>query len=117
MAIRAAKKVRSDDVLALLTELFTLKGVPDHIRSDTGQCRPSAIVGRVGAARVAHSPRGRQTRKGGRPCVDDSVCHDTGLATLGVRPTIRTIQPAVSHGAGSLSTVDLLSNANRPRGD
>ena len=36
MAIRAARKIRSDDLLQLLTELFTLKGVPDHIRSDNG---------------------------------------------------------------------------------
>ena len=36
MAIKAARKIRSDDVLQLLTELFTLKGVPDHIRSDNG---------------------------------------------------------------------------------
>jgi len=36
MAIRAARKIRSDDVLQLLTELFTLKGVPEHIRSDNG---------------------------------------------------------------------------------
>ncbi len=36
LAIRAARKIRSDDVLELLTELFILKGVPDHIRSDNG---------------------------------------------------------------------------------
>ena len=36
LAIRAARKMRSDDVLELLTELFTLNGVPDHIRSDNG---------------------------------------------------------------------------------
>jgi len=36
LAIRAARKIRSDDVLQLLTELFTLRGVPDHIRSDNG---------------------------------------------------------------------------------
>ena len=36
LAIRAARRIRSDDVLELLTELFTLKGVPEHIRSDNG---------------------------------------------------------------------------------
>jgi putative transposase len=36
LAIRAARKMRSDEVLELLTELFTLNGVPDHIRSDNG---------------------------------------------------------------------------------
>jgi len=36
LAIRAARKMRSDHVLELFTELFTLKGVPEHIRSDNG---------------------------------------------------------------------------------
>lgn len=36
LAIRAARKMRSDHVLQLFTELFTLKGVPEHIRSDNG---------------------------------------------------------------------------------
>jgi len=36
LAIRAARKMRSDHVLELLAELFTMKGVPEHIRSDNG---------------------------------------------------------------------------------
>ena len=36
LAVRAGRKMRSDHVLELLTELFTLKGVPEHIRSDNG---------------------------------------------------------------------------------
>lgn len=34
LAIRAARKLQSDHVLELLTGLFTMKGVPEHIRSD-----------------------------------------------------------------------------------
>ena len=36
LAIEVARRLRSDDVLYILTELFTQHGVPDHIRSDNG---------------------------------------------------------------------------------
>jgi len=36
LAILVARRLRSDDVLALLTELFVVHGPPDHIRSDNG---------------------------------------------------------------------------------
>jgi transposase InsO family protein len=36
MAIRTARRIRSDDVIHTLTELFVLNGVPEHIRSDNG---------------------------------------------------------------------------------
>jgi len=36
LAILVARRLRSDDVLHLLTDLFAQRGVPDHIRSDNG---------------------------------------------------------------------------------
>lgn len=36
LAIPVARQLKSDDVLACLTELFTIHGPPDHIRSDNG---------------------------------------------------------------------------------
>ena len=36
MAIRAARRIRSDDVMHALTGLFASNGVPGHIRSDNG---------------------------------------------------------------------------------
>jgi len=36
LAIRAARHLRSDNILEILTELFTIRGVPEHIRSDNG---------------------------------------------------------------------------------
>jgi putative transposase len=36
LAIEVARRLRSDDVLHLLAELFTERGPPDHIRSDNG---------------------------------------------------------------------------------
>ena len=36
LAIQVGRRLRSDDVLHCLTELFTERGPPDHIRSDNG---------------------------------------------------------------------------------
>ncbi|HSR50161.1 MAG TPA: IS3 family transposase, partial [Acidobacteriota bacterium] len=36
LAIEVARRLRSDDVLAVLAELFVRHGAPDHIRSDNG---------------------------------------------------------------------------------
>ena len=36
LAIKVARRLRSDDVLECLAELFVRHGVPDHIRSDNG---------------------------------------------------------------------------------
>jgi putative transposase len=36
LAIRTARRIKSDDVIHALTELFVLNGAPEHIRSDNG---------------------------------------------------------------------------------
>ena len=36
LAIHVERRLRSDDVLAVLTDLFTRHGPPSHIRSDNG---------------------------------------------------------------------------------
>ena len=36
LAIEVARRLRSDDVLAVLAELFVRRGAPEHIRSDNG---------------------------------------------------------------------------------
>ena len=36
LAIRVARKLKSDDVIHTMTELFILHGAPEHIRSDNG---------------------------------------------------------------------------------
>mgnify|MGYP001364538489 CR=1 FL=1 len=60
LAIRTARHIRSDDVLGLLTELFTLRGVPGHIRSDNGPEFTALAVrqwlGRVGARTLFIEP-------------------------------------------------------------
>ncbi len=44
LAIRPARRFRSDDVIHTLTELFVLNGVPEHIRSDNGAEFTARIV-------------------------------------------------------------------------
>ena len=36
IAIKVARRIRSDDVIHALTELFVINGAPEHIRSDNG---------------------------------------------------------------------------------
>ncbi len=36
LAIKVARRIRSDDVIHALTELFGINGAPEHIRSDNG---------------------------------------------------------------------------------
>ena len=59
-ALRAARRFRSDDVLQCLTELFTWRGVPEHIRSDNGgeftAQRVRCWMGRVGSKTLYIEP-------------------------------------------------------------
>lgn len=43
LAIHVQRKLKSDDVLAVLTELFQRHGPPDHIRSDNVLGREAAV--------------------------------------------------------------------------
>lgn len=36
LSLRTGYRLQADDVMAVLTELFTTRGIPDHIRSDNG---------------------------------------------------------------------------------
>lgn len=60
LAIPVARKLKSDDVLQALTDLFVERGVPDHIRSDNGSEFTAQIVrdwlGRVGAKTLFIEP-------------------------------------------------------------
>ena len=48
LAIVVARKLKSDDVLHCLTDLFVAHGPPEHIRSDNG---PEFVAKKVGMAR------------------------------------------------------------------
>ena len=44
LAIRVDRRLRSTDVIDVLSDLFILRGVPDHIRSDNVLCRERFAV-------------------------------------------------------------------------
>jgi transposase InsO family protein len=60
LAIDVARKLKSDDVLERLSELFILRGVPEHIRSDNGpEFTAKAVrewLGRVGVTTLYIEP-------------------------------------------------------------
>ena len=60
LAIRAARGIRSADVIEALAELMVTRGVPDHIRSDNGpEFTAQAVrewLGRVGARTLYIEP-------------------------------------------------------------
>ena len=60
LAIHVQRKLKSDDVLAVLTELFQRHGPPDHIRSDNGAEFTSHAVrdwlGRIGVKTLYIEP-------------------------------------------------------------
>ena len=60
LAIHVARRIRSDDVLHLLTDLFADRGPPDHIRSDNGSEFTAKVVrewlGRIGVKTLYIEP-------------------------------------------------------------
>ena len=60
LAIPVARSLKSDDVLACLTELFVAHGPPDHIRSDNGSEFTANVVrdwlGRIGVKTLFITP-------------------------------------------------------------
>jgi putative transposase len=60
MAIKVARRIRSDDVIHALTELFVVNRAPEHIRSDNGPEFIAKVVqgwlGRVGVKTLFIQP-------------------------------------------------------------
>ena len=60
LAIRAARSIRSADLIEVLAELMVFRGVPDHIRSDNGpELKARAVrewLGRLGARTLYIEP-------------------------------------------------------------
>ena len=60
LAILVARRLRSDDVLHLLADLFADRGPPDHIRSDNGPEFTAKVVrawlGRIGVKTLFIEP-------------------------------------------------------------
>ena len=67
LAIRVARRLRSIDVIDLLSDLFILRGVPGHIRSDNGpEFIARAVQDWIGAvgARTSYIERGSPWENG-----------------------------------------------------
>jgi putative transposase len=60
MAIRVSRRLNSSDVIDVLSDLFILRGVPAHIRSDNG---PEFIAKAVQAWIAAVGPRRHMSRQ------------------------------------------------------
>jgi transposase InsO family protein len=60
LAIRVARRLKSIDVIDVLSDLFILRGIPGHIRSDNGpECVATAVqewIGAVGAKTAYITP-------------------------------------------------------------
>lgn len=68
LAIRIDRRLRSTDVIDVLSDLFILRGVPDHIRSDNGpEFIATAVrewIAAVGA-KAAYTEPGSPSENGG----------------------------------------------------
>jgi putative transposase len=87
LAIRVARKLKATDVIDVLSDLFILRGVPGHVRSDNG---PEFVAEAVQAwitavgARMAYIAPGSPLqghRRGPDPCGTGS----TALLSMGER--------------------------------
>jgi hypothetical protein len=66
MAIRVARKLKAIDVIDVLSDLFILRGVPAHIRSDNGPEFVAKAVQEwiaVAGAKTAYIERGQPLRR------------------------------------------------------
>ena len=64
LAIRVARKLKAIDVIDLLSDLFILRGVPGHIRSDNGPEFVAKAVQDWIAAVGARPPTSRPAARG-----------------------------------------------------
>jgi len=73
LAIQVQRSLKHDDVLAVLTDVFTQRGVPDHIRSDNGSEFTAHAVrdwlGRIGVKTLYIEPRSPWGSIGGRTAI------------------------------------------------
>jgi putative transposase len=96
LAIRVARKLKATDVIDVLSDLFILRGVPGHVRSDNG---PEFVAEAVQAwitavgARMAYIAPGSPLqghRRGPDPCGTGS----TALLSMGERLPRELQRPA-----------------------
>jgi transposase InsO family protein len=92
LAIVVARRLTSDDVLQVLTDLFVERGPPGHVRSDNGPEFVAKVVrgwlGRVGLRRCSSSPAAR-----GRTATTRASTASCGTNCWTGRSSIRCVKP------------------------
>ena len=99
LATRVDRKLKSADVIDVLSDQFVLRGVPEHIRSDNGpEFVAKAVRDWIGAvgAKTAYIERGSASLRASTP----------GFATncLRERSSTRLLRPGSSSRAGGATT-------------
>jgi len=74
LAIRVARKLKGADVIDVLSDLFMLRGVPEHVRSDNG---PEFI--RRGLRQLARRPLTSRRAHRGRTATSKASTRDCGM--------------------------------------
>jgi len=99
-AIRVDRKLNSADVIDLLSDQFVLRGVPEHIRSDSSSPRP------CGTGSEPLEPR-RPTLSGavpGRTASSRASTPDFAMNCWTERFSTRLLRPGSSSRAGGVTT-------------
>jgi hypothetical protein len=126
-AIRVARKLKAIDVIDVLSDLFILRGVPAHIRSDNGpEFVAKAVQEWIAAvgAKTAYIERGARHRELATPLQHDQaprLHRIQATSTRGVRACIRRVAgcatPTSSAGhAGATANLKLTFHLDHSAG-
>jgi transposase InsO family protein len=100
LAILVARRLRSDDVLHLLADLFADRGPPDHIRSDNGSEMPSEH----GLEGSASKPCSSNPEAHGRTASTSHSMGNSGTSCSMERSSTHSRRPRCSSNAGDTIT-------------
>ena len=104
LSIRVARKLRSTDVIDVPSDLFILRGVPEHIRSDNGpEFVAKAVQDWIAAvgAKTAYIEPGSPWENG----YIESFNAASGMSCLTARFSTRSPKPGSSWKAGAAFTI------------
>jgi hypothetical protein len=104
LAIRVSHRLKSIDVIDLLSDLFILRGVPEHIRSDNGpEFVAKAVQEWIGAvgAKTATSPRAAH----GRTASSKASMRACATSFSMARSSTRCAKPRSSSRVGDGTTI------------
>ena len=103
LAIRVARKLKAIDVIDVLSDLFILRGVPGHIRSDNGpEFIAKAVQEWISAVAPTSLPASRCRTASARASCMDGPCVARSIVRVGqrsgrVRSCMRPVRAALSY--------------------